>query len=432
VVDCPKCQYQFDSGDECPRCGVIIAKALARLDPKPARKKETQPPPARPVSPSRLSLTARQRAIFLRQLGQILDSGMSIHAGLTVLGGASSKPVIQRLAAHLKSGLDSGSSLSEAFSSSEALSPLGLRMLKTHEQAGGLPAFFFAQSEQLEEQLKLRNNFLAALVYPGLVLILSVFLLPLPTLVLDGLAAYATIVFSELALLAIIGAALWLGPRYLFRSPTLKNWANSLLWYIPVVGRFYRQRLRSEVTRGLARGLDAGMTPREILPALAKLSQAGEFQRAMTQALDASKKGEPMVQILTPTLVNDPAHRLTLSTGEESGTLVDALGRIDNDLRERLRRNLRATMQLVSVLAMTAMILVVALQTVSAYQNQLSTFHKSLDGVMKGSGINLKNPTDLKEIERKFRKKFESLDKNPQIRKELKGVFEYAPPKNDD
>lgn len=426
MVHCPKCQFEFSGGTECPRCGVIIAKALAhqgrtQRETPPTQEKAAAPTPTRPVRTRQLSRS--QRAIFFRQLGHLMQSGIAVVSGLHSLE-ASHHGAPAQLAQQLRERIERGDRLADAFEGTGAITRLDQRRLEAHEQTGSLPAFFTSLADQLDDAIRMRRDFLASLAYPALITIISILMLPLPTAFLEGSGAYLKIVTVELGTMVGVGSLLVWGLPRLLRLLNGARWWQTVLWYIPLFGRLYQFSVLGALAAELGQGLDAGISPQQIIGHSALLSEARPFSVAMERANGMVARGEPLMIVLDDSLLAFPEHRAMLSTGEQSGALVDTFRRIASDLRERLARRVKVLSKVGSVLVLMVALIAITMQILGAYQQRMNAFHTGLKAILHESGVP-KEPKTVEEALRMLKKRLNGLDRHPLIQQELRGVFKY-------
>src|SRR6266446_2455082 len=113
--------------------------------------------------------------IFTRQLATLIDSGLPLLRGLTVLGKQERDKTLKRTIDKLADGVQSGSTFSDAL----ALHPrifnnLYVNMVKAGEAGGVLELVLTRLADFQEKSQKIKNKVIAAMVYPMIVMTMAV------------------------------------------------------------------------------------------------------------------------------------------------------------------------------------------------------------------------------------------------------------------
>ena len=142
------------------------AKAL-RAATKPRARREIVLFQRRKVKPKILM-------IFTRQLATLIDSGLPLLRGLTVLGKQERDKTLKRTIDKLADGVQGGS----AFSDTLALHPaifnnLFVNMVKAGEAGGVLELVLGRLADFQEKTQKIKNKVIAAMVYPVIVMTMA-------------------------------------------------------------------------------------------------------------------------------------------------------------------------------------------------------------------------------------------------------------------
>jgi type II secretory pathway component PulF len=120
-------------------------------------------------------LSDREAASFLADLSVLLGAGANMRAALGVLGARSDRPAVRTLARRLTAEISGGGALDQAFSGA-----LGRKhafvgaLIATGEAGGDLAGGLRRAAAMLESKLKLQEQLVSALSYPGFVLISTI------------------------------------------------------------------------------------------------------------------------------------------------------------------------------------------------------------------------------------------------------------------
>ena len=124
---------------------------------------------------SKLKVPQKDLLIFFRQLAVILESGVALAQGMTLIAenmtNAKLAYCIQSIAFRLNAGEELSSSLRQY---PKVFEPIAIGLIEAGEAGGILEEVLDRIATLLEERAKLRGQIIGALIYPALVLILAV------------------------------------------------------------------------------------------------------------------------------------------------------------------------------------------------------------------------------------------------------------------
>ena len=116
--------------------------------------------------------------IFTRQLATLIDSGLPLLRGLTVLAKQEPNPVLRGTINHLADSVQGGSTFSESLAQHPRIfNKLYVNMVKAGELGGVLEVVLTRLAEYQEKAHKLKNKIVSAMVYPVIVMFIAVAIL---------------------------------------------------------------------------------------------------------------------------------------------------------------------------------------------------------------------------------------------------------------
>ncbi|MDB6079968.1 MAG: type secretion system protein [Akkermansiaceae bacterium] len=116
--------------------------------------------------------------IFTRQLATLIDSGLPLLRGLTVLAKQEPNPMLRGTLSALADSVQSGSTFSEALAQHPKIfNKLYVNMVKAGELGGVLEIVLVRLAEYQEKAHKLKNKIVSAMVYPVIVMFIAVAIL---------------------------------------------------------------------------------------------------------------------------------------------------------------------------------------------------------------------------------------------------------------
>ena len=112
--------------------------------------------------------------IFTRQLATLIDSGLPLLRGLTVLSKQEPNPVLKSTINALADSVQTGATFSESLAQHPRIfNKLFVNMVKAGELGGVLEVVLTRLAEYMEKADKLKNKIVAAMVYPFIVLFIA-------------------------------------------------------------------------------------------------------------------------------------------------------------------------------------------------------------------------------------------------------------------
>jgi len=274
-------------------------------------------------------LSAQASAQLYVQLARLESSGIPIENAMQMLVQAEGETGKRARVAlnHLKRGKP----LSEAGAKSGLFMGLDAALIEAAD-AGGIYASVFRQLAQFYEE-KARNlrRIKSRLFLPLTVLLLAVFIQPVPTLIL-GKMTILSYLFETVGLIiqfALIVFVVWRLP-YWARHGFLKPFGISLLLdkvaiSIPYFGGWVVRRNIQNFLQSLGLMLQAGLPIFEALPKAYEVVENPILRRRLQKIIILLKKGEPFAAALSQVEGVNPAAIQLISTGEHAGSLAEMM-----------------------------------------------------------------------------------------------------------
>jgi len=151
--------------------GKLAAKKAAKKGKAAAGPKKAKATTGGRIKPKILM-------IFTRQLATLIDSGLPLLRGLTVLTKQEPNPVLRGTIGALADSVQSGSTFSEALAQHPKIfNKLYVNMVKAGELGGVLEVVLVRLAEYQEKAHKLKNKIVSAMVYPVIVMFIAVAIL---------------------------------------------------------------------------------------------------------------------------------------------------------------------------------------------------------------------------------------------------------------
>lgn len=287
---------------------------------------------------------------FTRQLATLIDAGLPLLRGLSVLRNQEKNPNLKRAMTQIAEGVEAGSTFSEALSQQPKIfNKLYVNMVRAGEAGGVLDVTLNRLAEFMEKAQKIKNKVISAMVYPSVVICVAVgivgFLmtfvvpkfeeifsdlldggeLPKLTQIVMGISRLikdqALVVIGCLVVLVIVikAASRTTQGRYILDKVKLNA---------PVFGPLIRKVAIARFTRTLGTLISSGVPILQALNIVRETAGNAVVARAVTQVHDAVKEGERIVQPLEASGIFPPMVVSMVEVGEETGALPDMLMKI--------------------------------------------------------------------------------------------------------
>lgn len=342
-------------------------------------------------------ISSRDLAVFARQFATLINSGLSLLSALAIVEQQAERPALTRALAEIRTDVESGSSLSDAFGRQDRCFPtIMVAMIRAGETGGFLDSALHRIAITLEKDAALRGKIKSAMTYPAVVLgfsavmiaVVLVFIvpifermfsqlggsLPLPTRIVVGISHAAAWLFPLLAVLTVCGWLLL--RRAIARRPNVRRAVDGLKLRLPVVGDLIGKIAVARFARNLGILLGVGvpaLRALDVVGATAGNQLVGEAAEAVSAAI---RSGAPMSVPLAASPVFAPMVAQMVAVGEESGQISEMLDKIA-DFYERdvdqATESLTATIEPLMVVIMGgligAMVICLYLPMFTVYQH---------------------------------------------------------------
>lgn len=124
------------------------------------------------------SVSGKDIAMTTRQLASLIKANITLVEALSAMVEQSEIPVLKTVLAQVKQDVNEGSSLAKALSKHpKVFDNIFVNMIEAGESSGTLGLVLIKLADLKEAQMRLKSKITAGLMYPGLMLIVSVFLM---------------------------------------------------------------------------------------------------------------------------------------------------------------------------------------------------------------------------------------------------------------
>src|SRR5436189_5012734 len=361
VLDCPDrgiAIHQIES----QRCIPIRIELVGALPTPVGRDGATAPGPTQ-----NLKIPHGQLLVFTEQLAHLLQAGMTLDEGLSILEKRLKQPRVQQMTHALHQALVDGRSFSQALSEFPRIfRPLYTNMVAAGEASGALPQILVRMVKQLMPARDLRDRVQQALIYPAFLalagaILITVFItfmvpqltgfmsetggtLPLPTRILVHLH-HAITGYWWIGALLTVGVII--GFRAFVRSDEGRIAWDRFRLVIPGYGRIIRHRYYAQFSRTLGTLMENGIPLLRSLDLVTEIAGNRFLERKLVEVrravIDgATLSGALQEQRLFPDLLTD-----MMAVGEQTGHFAETMQAIADVYERELDRTVAVISQLI-------------------------------------------------------------------------------------
>ncbi|MFK7911678.1 MAG: type II secretion system F family protein [Akkermansiaceae bacterium] len=292
--------------------------------------------------------------IFTRQLATLIDSGLPLLRGLTVLGKQEPNPVLRSTVNSLADSVQTGATFSESLSQHPKIfNKLYVNMVKAGELGGVLEVVLTRLAEYMEKAHKLKNKIVSAMVYPVIVLFIAVAILVFLMLFIvpkfkdmfaeqgGDLPAISSLVFNAsdnmMARPVVLPNIVWIFLILAGVVVLIKVWGNTaggrsaidaFKLKIPVLGDLTKKSAISRFSRTLGTLVTSGVPILQALTITRDTAGNVVVSKAIDKVHEAVKEGESIVAPLQASGIFPAMVISMVDVGEETGQLPEMLLKI--------------------------------------------------------------------------------------------------------
>jgi type IV pilus assembly protein PilC len=287
-----------------------------------------------------------QKIIFARNLGSMINAGLPLVKGLSILEKQITNKKFKGIIGELISQIKKGRTLSESCSDYPDTFPkLFTAMVRAGEESGKLSESLQIVANQMDGSFKLKEKIKGAMVYPGVILSVMVIIgllmmvyvvpgitatfkdlnieLPFLTRILIDSSDFLknNILISLLAVFAVI-----VGFYLFFKTEKGKKIYDFTILKLPVIGLLVKETNSARITRTIGSLLSSGVPYADAIKITKDVIQNFYFKEILNTAAEKVEKGEPISGVflentkLCPIFVGE-----MMVVGEETGRLPSML-----------------------------------------------------------------------------------------------------------
>jgi general secretion pathway protein F len=278
-------------------------------------------------------------------LATLLGAGVTLVEALTALVDQVEKEQLKRILSDVKQRVNEGGSLGDALGQhTKAFGNIYVNMIRAGEHSGALDSVLMRLAEFTENQARLKQRILGAMMYPvimvfiggGTLLLLMTVVVPKVTKVFDSLKVtlpwttrlllFTTDVLSNwwfvifpALIITIVGFVMWTGSKT--GKPVWDRW----ILKAPIIGPLTRMLAVARMTRTLSTLLKSGVPLLAALDIVKAIMTNDVLANVIEKARESIREGESIAAPLKRSGEFPPLVYHMVAIGERSGQLEDML-----------------------------------------------------------------------------------------------------------
>ncbi|PJE63845.1 hypothetical protein COU89_01190 [Candidatus Roizmanbacteria bacterium CG10_big_fil_rev_8_21_14_0_10_45_7] len=327
------------------------------------------------LAKSKLKLSFGQLVDFTRQLGIMINAGLSIVDALSIIIRQNRDPRYHGIAVRIQDRIKSGGSFSDGLKEfPDTFQNFYVALIRAGESSGKLDDVLMRLAENLEKSREFRGKVVNALIYPIIVVlgmmvvafVLMTFVLPqlldlynnfnidlpLSTQIIIAISHFSQR-YWPFIIVGTIGAALY--ARVLIKREKVRKHIDALTLRIPVFGRIIQQSVLVESTRTLSILLSSGVPLLEALSIVTNTSNNLVYQEAFGSVQKNVERGVSLGDALIDENVFPDIFVQMTAVGEKTGQLDDTLMRLSRYFQMETELAVKAATTLIEPLVLVVL-----------------------------------------------------------------------------
>lgn len=333
-------------------------------------------------------ITDKDIALFTRQLATMMRAGVPLLQAFDIVGRGHANPSVGKLLLDIKSDVETGSSLSQAFRKYPLqFDALYCNLVAAGEQAGILDSLLERLAEYKEKIVAIKSKIKSAMFYPVAVLVVAfiitavimIFVIPafkevfknfgadLPALTLLVITISDFFVSYWWAIFGLIGGGFYAFLESWKRSEKVQFAMDRFLLRLPVFGEIVRKSVIARWTRTLSTMFAAGVPLVESLDSVGGAAGNYVYKLATKQIQSEVSTGTSLTNAMQNANIFPNMVTQMVSIGEESGALDAMLGKVADFFEQEVDDSVEAMSSLMEPIIMVVLGVLIGGMVIAMY-----------------------------------------------------------------
>lgn len=287
-------------------------------------------------------------AIMGRQLATMINSGLSLLRGLTIVAEQTENKPLSRTLAQVRNDVEQGIAFSVALGKHpNVFPPLMINMVKAGEVGGFLDQTLVSIADNFESEVKLKSQIKSAMTYPVVVFVIAILAtvgmllfivpvfegmfdslggeLPAPTRILVMLSGVLKVAVLPIA--AGLGVFAWWWSRHK-NDKAIRERMDPIKLKIPVFGKLFQKVAVSRFARNFGTMIRSGVPILQALDIVGETSGNLVLEKAARSVQESVRSGQSLSGPLSMHPIFPPMVVQMMAVGEDTGALDTMLEKI--------------------------------------------------------------------------------------------------------
>ena len=286
--------------------------------------------------------------IFTRQFSTMIDAGLPLVQGLTILAEQSENPTFKKMLKAITKDVEGGSTLAEAMKKHpKVFDALFVNLIAAGEMGGVLDTILRRLADYIEKAEKLKSQIKGALVYPMVVVVIAIIViavimifvipvfqdmfssmgsgLPVPTLIVIKLSQFikGNIIWIILGIAGLIT-----GFKYYRNTKGGRKTTDAISLKLPIFGDLLKKYAVARFTRTLGTMISSGVPILDALEIVARSSGNVILEEVIMEVRSSIAEGQTIAEPLSENDIFPGMVVQMISVGEATGALDTMLNKI--------------------------------------------------------------------------------------------------------
>lgn len=294
----------------------------------------------------RKSIKVHELITFARNLGSMIEAGLSVSRALTVMERQTTNASLKTVLNNLNTEISQGKTLSDSMAKTPKIfNTLFIAMVKAGEESGTLANSLKTIALQMDRSYVLQKKIKGALMYPsvilGLMVIIAILMLTyiVPTLMKTFTEMKVALPWSTQLIVTVsnllrehgfivlgVVIVLFFIIRFWVKTKTGSRVVDLSITRIPVIGELVREVNTARTARTMSSLLNSGVAIIESVRITSEVVQNIHYKKVLAQVEENIKKGAPISVVfeqnprLYPVFIAE-----MIAVGEETGKVGEML-----------------------------------------------------------------------------------------------------------
>ena len=333
-------------------------------------------------------------SVMSRQMATMTAAGLSLLRTLNILSEQTENKQLAQVLAIIRSDVETGVSLSEAFDKHEVVfPPIMINLVRAGETGGFLEDALNSVAANFEAEVKLRDTIKSALAYPVIVLIMAL-------LAVVGMLIFIVPVFEKMfadlggelpaatqVLVVLSNAMVWVAPVLLVLGSAFLVWwrknkhtlavrrvVDPLKLKLPVFGPLLTKLAIARFSRNFATMIGAGVPILHSLKIVGETSGNYVIQSALVKVQESVSQGRSIATPLALEPVFPSMVTQMIAVGEDAGALQQMLSKVADFYDQAVQSTTEQLTALIEPLMIAVIGVVIGGMVVALYLPMFSVF----------------------------------------------------------